>query len=330
MQIFKSCTLIFFIFVSIAWLTQISRLFTIMNNLQIEFYRIISLSTYIIPNLANITLPFILIFGLLLTFIKLDKDKELITIYSLGLSLKQITKPLLLTSIFFILLYLILNFFLSPLIYEKYKKKEFELRNVININNINYSNFLELNNNLIVDFEKDGKFFKDIYINFKDENGDNVIYSKKDIIKNENNNYIFILSEGNKVNIKSNEIENLEFQNYKINFPSNSEKEYDNFDKNTDTIFKLLEKKDYKNISERIFDTLLLIIILIFFFIYLVRKNNFNFHAVIKYLIITISILILQNTIKNLQINMTTSIVLNFLNLSIIFVFITINRIRKI
>ena len=126
MQIFKSCTLIFFIFISIAWLTQISRLFTIMNNLQIEFYRIISLSTYIIPNLANITLPFILIFGLLLTFIKLDKDKEIITIYSLGLSLKQITKPLLLTSIFFIIVYLLLNFFLSPLIYEKYKKKEFE------------------------------------------------------------------------------------------------------------------------------------------------------------------------------------------------------------
>ncbi len=328
MQIFKSCTLIFFIFISIAWLTQISRLFTIMNNLQIEFYRIISLSTYIIPNLANITLPFILIFGLLLTFIKLDKDKEIITIYSLGLSLKQITKPLLLTSVFFVIFYLLLNFFLSPLIYEKYKKKEFELRNIININNINYSNFLELNNDLIVDFEKDGKFFKDIYINYKDESGDNIIYSKKGIIKTENNNYIFILSEGNKVNIKANEIENLEFENYKINFPNDSKKEYDNFDKNTDTIFKLLEKKDYKNISERIFDTLLLIIILIFFFIYLIKKNNFNFNSVIKYLIITITILILQNTIKNLQIEMMSSIVLNLLNLSIILVFLTFEKIR--
>ena len=74
MQIIKSCTLIFFIFISIAWLTQISRLFTIMNSLQIEFYRIISLSTYIIPNLANITLPFILIFGLLLAFTGVGTD----------------------------------------------------------------------------------------------------------------------------------------------------------------------------------------------------------------------------------------------------------------
>ena len=31
MQLFKSCTLIFFIFISIAWLLQTSRLFTIIN-----------------------------------------------------------------------------------------------------------------------------------------------------------------------------------------------------------------------------------------------------------------------------------------------------------
>ena len=36
-QIVKSCTLVFFIFVAIAWLMQLSRLFTIMNNLQIDF-----------------------------------------------------------------------------------------------------------------------------------------------------------------------------------------------------------------------------------------------------------------------------------------------------
>ena len=327
-QIFKACTLIFFIFISIAWLTQISRLFTIMNSLQIEFYRIISLSTYIIPNLANITLPFILIFGLLLAFIKLDKDKEIITIYSLGLSIKQISKPLILISIFFILTYLILNFILSPLVYEKYKKKEFELRNIININNINYSNFLQLNEGLIVDFEKDGKNFKDIFINYKDDNGNNIIYAKKGIIKNQKNDYIFILSEGNKLNIKENEIENLEFENYKINFPSKSKKEYDNFDKNTNTIFKLIEKKDYKNISERLFDTFLLIMILIFFYIYLIKKNNFNFSSVITFLIVTISVLILQNTIKNLSINLSISVFLNILNLSLVISFLIIDRIR--
>ena len=35
-QIIKSCTLVFFIFVSIAWLMQLSRLLSAMNNLQID------------------------------------------------------------------------------------------------------------------------------------------------------------------------------------------------------------------------------------------------------------------------------------------------------
>ena len=37
-QIVKSCTLVFFIFVSIAWLMQISRIFTMMSNLNIQFF----------------------------------------------------------------------------------------------------------------------------------------------------------------------------------------------------------------------------------------------------------------------------------------------------
>ena len=93
-QIVKSCTLIFFIFVSIAWLMQISRLFTIMNNLNIEFLDVLSLSFWLIPNLMNVTLPFIIIFGLVLSFLKLDKDKEIIAIFSLGLSTSVIKKPI--------------------------------------------------------------------------------------------------------------------------------------------------------------------------------------------------------------------------------------------
>ena len=86
-QIFKSCTLVFFIFVSIAWLMQLSRLLSAMNNLQIEFLAIFSLSLWLVPNLINVTLPFIIIFGLVFAFAKLDKDKEIIAIYSLGLSI---------------------------------------------------------------------------------------------------------------------------------------------------------------------------------------------------------------------------------------------------
>ena len=125
-QIVKSCTLVFFIFVSIAWLMQISRLFTIMNNLQIEFLSILSLSVWLIPNLINITMPFVIVFGLVLAFIKFDRDKELIAIYTLGLSINVIKKPLFLLLIIALATYLFINFFLSPFTYGVYKETEYK------------------------------------------------------------------------------------------------------------------------------------------------------------------------------------------------------------
>ena len=166
-QIVKSCTLVFFIFVSIAWLMQISRLFTMMNNLNIRFLDILSLSLWLIPNLINVTLPFITVFGLVLAFIKFEKDKEIIAIYSLGLSISEIKKPLIYLLVISIGISFVLNFVFSPYSYDIYKKKEFELRNRIELDKINISNFIELDDNLLIDFEKNNQKFEDILINFK-------------------------------------------------------------------------------------------------------------------------------------------------------------------
>ena len=93
-QIIKSCILVFFIFVSIAWLLQLSRLFNVMSHLQINSLEIIYLSLLMIPNVINVILPFLMIFGLVLSFIKLSKDKEIIAMYSMGLSINEIKKPI--------------------------------------------------------------------------------------------------------------------------------------------------------------------------------------------------------------------------------------------
>ena len=182
-QIVKSCTLVFFIFVSIAWLMQISRLFTMMNNLNIQFLDILSLSMWLIPNLINVTLPFITIFGLVLAFIKFERDKEIIAIYSLGLSTSEIKKPIIFLLVICIGISFLLNFILSPFSYDIYKKKEFELRNKIELDKINISNFIELDNNLLIDFENNNQKFEDILINFINED-DNLIYAKSGKIIN--------------------------------------------------------------------------------------------------------------------------------------------------
>ena len=69
-QLIKSCILIFFIFSSIGWLLQVSRLFSHLNTYQIKMFDILYLSLFLLPNLVNVIIPFIIIFGVVITFIK--------------------------------------------------------------------------------------------------------------------------------------------------------------------------------------------------------------------------------------------------------------------
>ena len=174
-----------------------------------------------------------MIIGISITFIKLFKDREIITIYSLGLNTNVIKKPLLIFLILIIFISIFFNFYLSPNIYEKYKLNEYELRNTINFEKIIFSNFLELNENTIIDFKKNKKDFNDIFINYLD-NKENIIYAKKGSIKKEKNIYIFNLNDGFKLTLLENgDIEKLEFAIYNLQFEDKDFKEYNNFDKNT-------------------------------------------------------------------------------------------------
>ena len=101
-----------------------------------------------------------------LAFIKFDRDKEITAIYSLGLSTSEIKKPIIFVLVICIGISLLLNFILSPYSYDIYKEKEFELRNKIEFDKINISNFIELDNNLLIDFENNNQNFEDILINF--------------------------------------------------------------------------------------------------------------------------------------------------------------------
>jgi len=326
-QIIKSCTLVFFIFISIAWLLQISRLFSYLNNLQIDFVNVLFLSVFLIPNLINVTLPFIIIFGLIIAFIKFDKDKEIIAIFSLGLSIKEILKPFFLISIITIFLYLFLNLFFSPYIYDKYKQKEFDLRNSINLDNINISNFIQLDENLILDFSKKEDVFEDVFIRFIGEN-ENIVFAKKARIIKEPKKFIFNLSEGFKLSFINNKIEKLEFENYKLNFPLKNENNYNNYDKNTLTLFNLIKYKDYKSMIERMFDTLILLTVIIFFYFNNIKDNKFSINHIFIYLFFSILIIIFQNIIKNLDFSLQFSFLLNIINFSIIYLFMLINKFK--
>ena len=253
-QICKYFFLILFIFLSVAWLLQLTRLFTISNFLHIEILEILYLSLYLIPNIITIITPFILIFGLLLCFIKLNKDNELIAILSAGFGLRPFRNTLLFFSSLIIILFSILNFYLSPKVYEMYKNKEFELRNTFDFNNMTFSNFLNLNKKTILDFNKKNNEYNDIFISFEDDK-ENIVYAKKGNIISENNKYNFQLTNGFKISIDENkQIEKLEFLNYVLKIENNKNVSQNIIDNNTFTIFDDLSLKNYLNLTFKFVD----------------------------------------------------------------------------
>jgi len=316
-QIVNSCTLVFFIFISVAWLLQLSRLFTTLTTLQINIVEILILSFLIIPNLINITLPFILTFGFVLAFIKLSRDRELIAIFSLGLSLNEIRKPIIFVLIFFTIFSTILGFIFSPNTYSIYKEKEFDLKNSINFEKINLSNFLKFNKNITLDFENKGGKFNNILINI-DEINDTIIFAKNGNIIQKKDNLEFILNNGFKIEIKENEIDNLSFDTYVANFPIDEIQEYNKFDPNTLNVIDLINDNTQRSniiINLRIVDTLILISICISFYFFIIVKNNYSFQNLMIYIISCIICLTFDNLLESIVFDESHLILLSFANI---------------
>ena len=325
-QIVKYFILILFIFLSVAWLLQITRLFTVTNFLHIEVLDILLLSLYLIPNLITVILPFILIFGLLLCFIKLKRDNELIAILSLGFGLKPFKVILISFCLIIILAFSLLNFYTAPKVYEIYKMKELELRNTLDFNKMAFSNFLNLDKTTILDFDKKGNQYEDIFIKY-DDGKENIVYAKKGKILSINNQYNFRLTDGFKISIDENEqIEKLEFLNYILNINHKNISSSEVIDKNTYTIFDDYKKKNYLNISFKFLDIILIIFIILFFYKNNLRDINFNTLNNIYFSCSCICILIFNQILKNSEITVYSYI---FLVLLIIFISLITSNLKK-
>ena len=325
-QILKSCTLIFFIFLSISWLLQLTRLFTLSNLVQIDILNVIYLSLFLIPNLLSVIVPFIIIFGVLLCFLKLNRDKEIIAIFSLGLQLKPIKYSLYIFSIIIIFFYTILNFYIAPSIYEKYKLKEFELRNTINFDKMVISNFIKLNDNTTIDFKKNKDNYEDIFISFFDEK-ENIIFAKNGFLENNTNEYIFQLNNGFKLSLNDNtEIEKLKFENYVLRINNNNKLEFNNYDRNTLTIFEDIKNKNFLNISFKITDILIAIFIIYFFYNNNIINLRFDFINNTFYIFISLAILIVMQLLKNSNIGMLSYLLIITTNILVIIILTHIKK----
>ena len=320
-QILKNFFLILFIFLSVAWLLQLTRLFTITNFMHIRILDVVLLSLYLIPNIITVITPFILIFGLLLCFLKLNRDNELIAILSLGAGLSPFRNTLIFFCFILILIFSILNLYFAPIIYKQYKFEEYELRNTLNLESMAFSNFLNLNNSTILDFKKNNSTYSDIFISFTDEK-ENIVYAKKGNIFSDNNEYNFQLTNGFKISIdKNKKFENLEFKNYILKIENKNITTGDIEDKNTLTILEDIKSGNKLNITFKIIDIALIIFVIFLFYKNNVKKINFKSKNNIYFSFICVSVLIINQILKNSEIQLFNyfSIISSVIIISLLF-----------
>jgi lipopolysaccharide export LptBFGC system permease protein LptF len=311
-EISKGCLFILFLFLSISWLLQFTRLVSLTNLIQVDIITIFYLSIFLIPNLITVISPIVIMFGLILSFLKLHRDKEIISMFSLGLKTNPIIKALFFFTFISVLFLLILSLYLSPKIYKEYKIKEYEIRNKIDFEKVIVSNFIEINENTFLDFKKNNQKFEEVFIKFKNEK-DNFIYAEEATINQDTNKFIFELINGFQITvIEKNKIEKLEFDNYNLNIINNNFKKYDNFDKNTFSVFDDIKNKDYLNIAHKITDIIIVIIIIFLFYFNNIKFYRFNFYHLIVFIFTSSALLILNQIIKNLEINYVLNILIIF------------------
>ena len=318
-QLTKYFLLILFIFLSVAWLLQLTRLFTITNLIHIQIFDVILLSLYLIPNIITVITPFILIFGLLLCFIKLNKDNELIAILSLGVGLNPFRNTLLFFSLVIIIIFTSLNFYFAPKVYKQYKIHEYDMRNTLDFNNMTFSNFLSLNKTTILDFKKDNNEYQDILISFNDDK-ENIVFAKRGNIFNEKNQYKFQLTNGFKISIdEKKQIEKLEFLNYVLEIENKNIFKDEIEDKNTFTIIDDINDGNRLNISFKILDIALIIYVIFLFYQNNLKKINFTSSNNIYFCTLCMSILIINQILKNSEI-----ILLNYFSIISIVIIISL------
>ena len=184
-----------------------------------------------------------------------------------------------------------------------------------------FSNFLNLNKTTILDFKKKNNEYIDIFISFNDDK-ENIVYAKKGNIFSNNNNYNFQLSNGFKLSIDGRkQIEKLEFLNYILKVENNNINIAKVDDKNTLTIFDDFKDKNYLNISFKFLDIILIIYILIFFYFNNLKKINFNTKNNIYFTLICITLLIINQILKNAEIVLFNYTLILFFTILILSIF---------
>lgn len=203
-----------FFMLSIVSLVQIASLTSVVT---LDFFELMKLYMFTIPNLVFYTLPISFLISLIITLAKLSSEYELIVITSFGLNPLRILKMFFPLTLLLTITLLIISVGLVPkakylsnlMMFEKQKEANF---------NIKASEFgQKFGDWLIYINEKNDNVYSEVKLYKEDKKSEQFILANNAVLTNDKGNLSFILHNGKSFNIEKERIHQIDFKQMDIN-----------------------------------------------------------------------------------------------------------------
>ena len=238
------------IFFSMIWLIQSLRQIDLVIENGASLFDFLYISILPGPLWLMIIIPISSLISVIIIFNRFSNDQETLSFHLSGANIFFLIKPILLMSIFNLILLTVINFYIIPKAYNIFKSKQFELRNNISQIFLREGVFNDIQKDLtvLVDkrvsmYELEGIFIYDT----RKINKEIDIFARKGKIVLTSSGPFFQLEDGNRREVQSDGkvLNELSFKNYSINIArKKTDPKFGWYDTNAESIISLLTNGD--------------------------------------------------------------------------------------
>ena len=217
------------VFISVVWLSQSFKTIKLIINKGAGISDFMILSAYSFPSWFIIALPFGIFAGSMISYVRLENDKEIIVMKAAGISFLGISRPAIIIAIIASIILFLNVHFLLPISYANFKSLQDEIRNSSQEIIIKDNIFVDLNNTQTIYIGKLGKNnkFEEIFIQDR-TNTEKVIefFSKDGYLSRKKNKIFLSMNEGTRISTNLDNISTImDFKKYDLIIKSDKVKE---------------------------------------------------------------------------------------------------------
>ena len=242
------------VFVGIIWLSQSFKTIKLIVNKGAGLLEFFILSAYSLPSWLLIALPFGTFAGCMISYLKLQNDKEIIVMKSAGINPLNLSKPAFFIAILVSVILLIISHFIMPKTYKNFKVLQNEIRNSSESLIIKDNVFIDLNKfqTIFISNLYENNQLEEIFIQDRSDPKFLVEFFAKKGSLNFENNIMLSMQNGTRISTNSKGKSTiLNFKSYDIEIKQDSDKRTSSrvIEYNEYNFFELLKKS--KNSKEK-------------------------------------------------------------------------------